>query len=325
MNPITLFNKIFFPETSPVRIAFLRIALVATWMFFLKPIWEIQDLLGSHLARLTNNDSFTDPQVMIQALAGLLGEDMVRSPGFFYLVVYGSAVMGVLALVGLFTRTSLFLYALGHMILVTHAYSYGEKHHPEAIYLLTLMLFSFAPCGKAMSLDSWFRTRRGETQHWGPTARSSLCTWPLITAQLCICMAYLCAGLCKLKIGGLDWFNGYTLQTYLLQDGVLHDRPLGVWLSRYRLAGIVMAVGAVAFELSFFVVMFSRRSRWLIFPAGIGMHMGIFILQAAPFFTFMILYSLWIPWEKYICLDAGIEDQASTRVDTAPPTKTSHA
>jgi len=299
MNPVTLFNKVFFPETSVVRLAALRILLVAAWMI-LQPVWEVKSLLSRQLALLTNNDTFTDPQAIIRFLSWAIGEETVRSEAFLTAVVYGSAALGFLALIGLFSRFTLFACALGNMIIVTHAYSYGDKHHPEALYLLTLMLISLAPCGRALSIDAWWRTRKGEVRGWGRSAKTTLCTWPIVTAQLCLCMAYLMAGACKLKMGGLDWFNGYTMQTYLLQDGVLHDRPLGVWLAQYHWPAVFMSIGAVVFELSFFVVMLSRRSRWILLPAGISMHMGIFILQAAPFFTFMVLYSLWIPWERLL-------------------------
>ena len=246
MNPVTRFNALFFPQTTPVRLAVLRILLAGAWMLLFQPVWKTQSLLSRQLDLLTNNDTFTDPQALIRLLSWALSEETVRSPAFMCAVVYATAVLGVLALIGLFSRFSLFGYALGNMILVTHSYSYGDKHHPEALYLLTLMLIALAPCGRALSVDAWWRTRRGEVQAWGPAVQSTLCTWPIVTAQLCLCMAYVFAGLCKLKMGGLEWFNGYTMQTYLLQDGVLHDRPLGVWLAQYHWPAVILSIGAVA-------------------------------------------------------------------------------
>jgi hypothetical protein len=294
VNPATRFNNLFFPETSPVRLAVLRIFLTGAWLLLFRPIWQLQTELSKHLNLLTNNDTFTDPQVMINVLSWAFSEDAIRSSPFIHAVVYATAALGVLAVIGLFSRFSLFGYALGNMILVTHNYSYGAKHHTEALYLLTLMLISLAPCGRTLSIDAWWRTRRGNIQTWGPAAKSTLYTWPIVTAQLCICMAYVFAGLCKLKLGGLEWFNGYTIQTYLLQDGVLHNRPLGVWMSQFYWPAVIISITVVTLELSFPLVMVSRRARCVILPSVACVHISIFILQAAPFFTFMTMYSLWI-------------------------------
>ena len=49
--------------------------------------------------------------------------------------------------------------------------------------------------------------------------------------------------------------------------------------------------------MTFFVAVVWPRSRWIYLPAGIAMHLAIFLAMGAPFFQFMALYCVFIPWE----------------------------
>jgi hypothetical protein len=125
--------------------------------------------------------------------------------------------------------------------------------------------------------------------------------------QIVIALAYLCAGLCKLHEGGLAWLNGYTLQTYLFHDALHWNRPLGLWVARQHELCVLLSIGAVALEVFFFVAVVWRRAAPFFLLGGAALHISIFMLQAAPFFQLIILYVVFIDFERVFGLRSGGE------------------
>ncbi len=290
----TAWERFFFPAMSPVRLAFMRAVCVA-----LQLVW-FGESLQSQLDKL-EAPSFYQPQLIVQALMLAVPEEALRSVGYVTGLYWVTMAVGVFALLGLFTRVAMPAFALGTVLQIAGLYSYGEHHHPEAAYAVFLVLMAMAPCGRALSVDSWIARKRGKPASvWGPQATTRFAMWPMRTAQVFLAIAYFDAFLSKMIVGGVDWINGYTLQTYLLQDGVRWDRPVGVWLAQSREIGILFAVGALAFEALFFVILFKRfRMLTPVFLlVGTGMHLTIWLAQAAPFFQYLVLYLTWVPWER---------------------------
>lgn len=290
----------WFPTTSAVRLGVLRIVFVA-----LQLAW-LMDPLSLQLSFL-EADGFSHPQAPIRALVAIFGEEAIRTPAVIAGLWWGTVIAGLFALVGLFAQPMMLLFGVGCLLQIAHRYSYGEVHHVEALFLVTLVLMGLSPCGKALSLDAVLRRRRDSlASPWGLDAPTTHGMWAIRLAQWLLCIAYFEAFLSKITVGGLHWMNGYTLQNYLLQDGIWRDRPLGLWLCQSRLLCIGLAVWTLWLEGTFFVVMFDRPRRvmrWvrtMYFFFGLCLHIGIYLTQAAPFFEFMILYLLWAPWEKLI-------------------------
>lgn len=296
----------WFPEAPAVRLSVMRIIIVA-----LQLTW-FDHPLGMHRRLIEGNDQFHEPQLIVSLIAAVVGEETLRSVATFELIHATWMITGLLALIGLLTRPAMLVFAFLNLLLISHQYSYGEHHHPEAIYTLFVLLMAFAPCNAVLSVDAWIAKRRGLT---GPTAdgpprfglgavRRSV-MWPILLTQWLLCLAYLNAGTAKLWVGGLDWLNGVTLQNHLLQDGLRWDRPLGVWMAKQHTLCVIASYGAVGLEVFFFLVMIFRRLAPLFILGGIMMHVGIFVMQAAPFWQFIVLYLMWVPWERIPGLDGG--------------------
>lgn len=293
-GPTSAVGRFFFRRGSTAAPAVMRVLAVGLYLFWLG------DSLEYNLHHL-EAPGFDQPQYITQFILLFIDEATLRSPQVITWLWGATQAVGGLALIGLFTRVSLLAYTIGQLVLIAHAYSYGEFHHPEALYILFLFMLAFAPSGDCLSVDAMIEAGRGRrARPWYQGSISRLALWPLLTIQVLLCIAYVDAGVSKLILGGVHWFNGYTLQNYLLEDGLRRGLPLGVWLSKYRLPCILISVGAVAFEMSFWLVMVPRL-RWLRLPillGGAAMHTGIYFLQGAPFFTFTVIYLTWVPWGK---------------------------
>lgn len=308
--------RYFFPAGWTTRLAVMRLICVGTGLLFFRyPMQEHIDMLAS--------PGFERPQWVIQALAGLLGESHFRQPAVLYALFYLTTLAGVAAVIGVFTRTAVGVFGVGMLLEVAHIYSYDELHHVHTMFVLFLIILAFSPCGDCLSFDAWWKRGRrganriGETPRaWWEGERSTLAMWPIVTLHILLAVVYFDAASAKLIIGGTHWFNGYTMQHYLLQDGIRHGMPLGVWMSQFREIGILMAVAAVCFEGLFFVVLIPRCRRLVpvILLTGIMMHLGIYFMQKAPFFTWMTLYLTWVPWERFV-----FRPRAMTSKPTPPP------
>ena len=167
--------------------------------------------------------------------------------------------VGLLALVGLFTRVSLFLFATGTWIFVAHLFSYGDRHHTEALFAIFLMLLAFAPSGERLSMDALIRRRRTETPGRRPP---ELAIWPLKLMHVLLGFSYLSAGMAKMTHSGLRWMNGYTLQGHTFGDALSRGHPVGVWLAQQHTLAVVLSVFTIIFELFFWISLVVPR-RWL--------------------------------------------------------------
>ncbi len=293
-------NQFFYPRTSAVRLAVLRMILpVVTLLFFLPPT---EKLLG-----YTDGRWYVDPQPLLYALSEVFTQEVTRSATAVKLVLGMTWVTGIMAALGVASRLSGALFAAGYALLFMHDFSFGEYHHDDAVLCVFLVLMAMSPAGRCLSLDSLLiRRRRGWSiteaagHGWGPQATFSTAMWAIRVTQVMLALAYLSAAVSKLQ-HGLHWMNGYTLQTYLLADGLRRDRPLGVWLANYRWLCVALSVMTVAAELLFVTILFRPMRRWVpVFLAVMAsMHLGIYLAQAATFFQFIALYCLWVPFERW--------------------------
>jgi predicted DCC family thiol-disulfide oxidoreductase YuxK/uncharacterized membrane protein YphA (DoxX/SURF4 family) len=231
---------------------------------------------------------------------------------FLHAVWVAAVVTGVCALVGWYARPSLLVFAAANTLLVAHAYSYGETHHTEALMTIGLWALAFSPSGAVWSLDA-LRDRvrcAVSTMRFAPEPakppESPLARWPLRLMQWLLVLSYFSAGISKLRNGGPEWFNGYTLAYFIGKDAIERGSTLGVWLSGQIPLLRVLSVVAIATELGFVGAVLLPRFTWLFLVAGAGLHAAIYWTQRAPFPQFIVLYVVFIeavreypPWRRF--------------------------
>jgi hypothetical protein len=278
-------NAYWFPVTSTLDLARCRILALAVQTFWFLPGFSELELQKS---LLTNNPDFINPQLLIRTIALLLPREIFFTPRSFTALYWITFAAGVLGVIGWFTRTSVFVTATGMAILIAHKYSYADVHHPEALWVLFLLMLAFSPCGERLSLDALLRRRRGEM----PANTTDIGIWPLKAAHILLAMTYFSTGLTKLISGRLQWMNGYTLQTYTFQDAVAREIPFGIWLAQWHGLAIALSVFTVLYETFFFLSLFFPRIAPLFFIVGIGFHTALYFTGAHPFFPHIVLLAL---------------------------------
>ena len=282
--------RFWFPTTTAASLAVCRIVLVPAWLLLLAVT------LDDYSVPLTYDPARID-QVLIRSVLLVVPVEVFHTDAFLRGVWLAANAAGVLATVGLFTRSALLTLGLGYWILVGHQWSYGELHHTEALYCIAFVLLALSPSGRCYSLDAWIGRRGRRPERWGPEARMDTAAWALRLMQCLLAVAYFSAGSGKLLDGGLYWMNGATLQQIVLTDYVRFGMPAGLWLAQSFWLCVAGAVMTVVVETFFFVAVFVTRSRKYMLAAGAALHLGIYVTMAAPFFTWMVLYVVFVDFE----------------------------
>jgi uncharacterized membrane protein YphA (DoxX/SURF4 family) len=288
---IERWNAYWFPTTSTVPLAICRILMVLAQLY-----WMTSNM-GEQYTLLARNSAFIDPQLLIRAVTAIVPRDVLFTASGFHALYWITVVAGLLALIGLFTRASLFVFALANWIFIAHLYSYADIHHPEAVFQILLMLLAFAPSGDGLSIDALRRRRKaGAAGRTAVSLQSDMAMWPLKTAHALMALTYFSTGLTKLVFGGFRWMNGYTLQAYLLGDGLRRDLPIGIWLAQHRTLCVLLSIGTVVFELSFAISLFRPRIAPLFFLGGLFFQIGLLVSAGHHFYPhiFVLLLLLFL-------------------------------
>ncbi len=303
---IDRWNAYWFPTTSTVNLAVCRIVAVATQLFWFPPS------LDEHLNLLRKNSEFIEPQLLTRAISAMVPRDVFFTPSVFTVLYWITAVAGLAALVGLFTRTSMFVFALGMWIFVSHLFSYGDRHHTEAVFCIFLMLLAFSPSGQSLSVDAYLRRRRrrGTATPAEPAEMADTAAWPLKVVHVLLALTYFSAGMSKMIKSGLTWMNGYTLQRHIFGDALERGFPLGIWLAQHHNLAIAVSIFTICFEVFFFVSLLVPWTQPLFFLGGLFFQIGLYTFAGHDFFQHMVLLVLlllfiapdwWWAWsDKYV-------------------------
>jgi hypothetical protein len=107
---------------------------------------------------------------------------------------------------------------------------------------------------------------------------------------------YLSAVVAKAYGPGGEWLNGFTLQYYMIQDGIRNGGDFALWLSQFHTFLYMAQIIVLAFQGTFWIVLFYPKAKWLYIPLGLFFHLFILFSLQAPFYHWIILYSVFILW-----------------------------
>jgi hypothetical protein len=205
------------------------------------------------------------------------------------------------ACVGLLTRISTATaFALGFYLLGLR-HNFGKASHDDASTVLILLILALSRCGDALSIDALLR-RRGRRRD-GPAGErlpleSGEYRWPIRAIWLVIAMVFFNSAIAKLRKSGLEWALSENLSVLMVRLNYFNKPPTdwGLRLANIPWFGHAMGLGAIAVELFFPLVLFSRIARWILVPVAFLMQLGNKFLLGVDFTGFMFAYVFFIDW-----------------------------
>ncbi len=313
-------NRAWFGPAPVLDLAIVRLLVVGLhqvlllWPYALMtvPLYEEFD----HAVALP--DAQFEPVLLFRLFSLPFGAGWRPSVELLDAVRLGTTLVGFTALVGLFTRTSLALYVTGFAFMISHRYSFGDYHHVETVPVLVLALLACSPSGAALSVDARLRRRRAGSPPPLLERTDPLARWPVRLAAWLLSVIYLSAGLCKLGGAGLDWMNGFTVQTSLLQAGCFWDNGAGLALARYHGLAVALTWFTMLFELTFPVILWRPALAPLYALAAFAFHVGSMTTMSVPFALYLPCFAILVPWTRWLRRRRGLPADVVPATASAP-------
>ena len=209
--------------------------------------------------------------------------------------------VGVGAVAGWRWRVTGPTFAFGVLAIMSYRNSWGQIFHTENLLVLHLAILAIAPASDAWSLDRR-RSGRAATDRvgarpvlgLGPRSHSRY-GWPIQLMVVVVVVAYVLAGLAKVRAGGLAWASGDVLRNLVAHDslrkvlvGDTRASPVGGWVLRNDWLFPPMAVLSLAVELGAPIALVGGRWRtgWVI--AAWLFHVGVLAVMTI-FFAYQLL------------------------------------
>jgi len=122
--------------------------------------------------------------------------------------------------------------------------------------------------------------------------------WSLVT----IALTYFFAGYCKIIYGPLlEWATSNNLSRTIHFAALTHLNgipPVGQFIINHPSIGFISAWLTIILEVGFLVMVVLKRSISLFIIGIFGMQILIFLAQGLFFFDLIMLYGLFIPWDR---------------------------
>ncbi len=218
--------------------------------------------------------------------------------GLFTALVVVAIVAGVGFTVGAWFRVAGPIFALATLVLTTYRSSWGQLLHFENLMVLHLLIVGFAASADAWSIDAR-RTVRSTDHDYSS---------PLRLSCIVVVVAYVIAGVAKLRYGGLEWIVGDTLRNHIAYSAARLDllggtpSPLARPVVDQAWVLPPMAAASVAIELAAPIALLGGwwRNGWVI--AAWVMHVGIaaLMLVAFPYPLFLVAFLPFFELERVV-------------------------
>lgn len=259
------------PALAPDRLAALRILIGAFCTVYLAI--RLPNLLG--LAELGG----FRPTGLATLLSEPLPAALVTAQAVAALAL---AVAFTLGLAYRFTGPA---FALVLLWVLTYRNSFGMIFHTENLTVAHVLVLGGARAADVWSLDARRAARRGRPAP-GP---ASIYGWPVRLLALLTVVAYLLAGIAKLRISGLHWAASDLLRNYIAYDNLrklmLHDAysAFGAWLTSQAWVFPPLAFASLLMELLAPLALvgprLARAWAWMAW----GFHAGVLAIMAILF------------------------------------------
>lgn len=309
---------------TPEQLAAIRILTCAILLG--STIWENLASSASLPAEMRQ------PMGVMRVLYALPGglDRVVGNAGELEALKWFAALILSLGMLGVATRITIPLGALGYLLVGGILRQYSWFWHQGIMPLYLMIVLAWTPCGDAMSVDRLLKIARNRPV---PPADSpaSVYGWSRYACWIVIALPYVEAGLSKVRNGGLFWWDARNIKP-LLYAGAFAPVKLN-WALSLRLTHApdilfeALGIASILIELAYGAVLFSRLARRILPYAAAFMHLGIWLLQNILFYDMLLLQLVFVDWSKIRDtvrrrLAAGHGQAAPITATTAPrPTR----
>lgn len=260
-------NRFWFTPSDPATLGLIRVC-AGLMLFYTHLVWVVNhnaffgpnawlsiEGRASFVAKVGADDPFTWSHLL-----------WISSPAILWLLHITALVVLALLALGLFSRiTSI----LAFLITVSYANrAIGTTFGLDTINVVLAMYLMVGPCGAAYSLDNVLRRRRGMDS---PPTASIAANIAIRLLQVHMCVIYFFSGAGKLL--GVSWWDGTAMWTAL---GNYEYQSIDMtWLAHWPLALDFLTHFTVVWEITYWALVWPRRTRPLIIALAIPIHMGI--------------------------------------------------
>lgn len=243
-----------FAPGSPRQLASVRIGLCS--------VLALRLALGPFSQYARAPDALFRPLSFMRVLSGMPPVALV-----VVLQILG-ALAAILAAAGVRTRVSLPIAWSCGLLLCGVATSLGQVMHNDVLLLLCVAALLPAPTGDAWGWDA---------RHRPPAPESGgAYGWPVRLASIIVAGSYLGAGLEKLIHSGPAWAFSENMRwiLYASSDAQRTPNAVALFIADHLLLAVLASTAILALELSFWLVLVVPRSRWILVPAAVLVHVG---------------------------------------------------
>lgn len=170
-------------------------------------------------------------------------------------------------------------FALALLFTLTYRNSWGMPFHTENLLVLHALVLAVVPAADAWSVDARGRAAPAHERYG----------WPLRALAVITVIAYVLAGVAKLRLGGWAWTDGDALREQIAIDNLRKHlmgapmSPIAATFLEHTWLMHAMAIGTMIVELGAPVALLHRRVALAWSLAAWGFHVGVLALMAIVF------------------------------------------
>jgi hypothetical protein len=206
-------------------------------------------------------------------------------PGIARIAQLGLALGAVAGLAGYRSRLALGMVAFFGFYLFGLAQLQGAVVHDMHLVWFAAIL-AVSPCGDTLSL---FQTAKKE--------RAVAYAWPLVMVRALFATIYFFPGLWKLRESGLAWALSDNLRNQMYAKWFEYAAaPPFIRIDEHPLLLRGSALGVLAFEIGFPLLMLSRRTRIVAAIGGIAFHLAGYAFLRISFPSLWLCYVALVDW-----------------------------
>lgn len=161
--------------------------------------------------------------------------------------------------------------------------STGKIVHNDVVVVLCLIPLLLVPTAASRAWSVRLGRERREAP--GLPGPGPAYGWPVRTAMIVIGLAYLFAGLQKLRFAGPDWFLSDNLRYVLWSSSDTQADPsrLALFVADRDAIAHFFATMTIVVEVGFILCLPFAKLRWFFVPSAVGLHLGIWVAMGLDY------------------------------------------